>query len=415
MWTPDNYTYNEFSVFGLKFSLNLQDGLRENNPEIEAEGALYAVLCVLDPGLEALPPEALPLDEEGEGLLRCAVVECFGPERVAALVRAGRTLVLVLRTDGTEPEEEFSRVLTSGAMNLHFSLEDNLGVPAAVSVSPVFSCFAYCEQVACEALVAADFVRFVELPAPVVTPQYCASVREILEKQSPDYRISNYERPIVSALLNDNLNHAERVVNDLLTAHLLDPLQVFPTVRSNLNNTMRMCQSMCCLDPRAATNETLRIPLLQEEILQCPTAARMRTLIHEYFEVLDGYVRQHREAEARTERMNRILKYISRNASNPLLGAPMVCDEFNMSTTYFSRIFKEDLGVNFSVYLQTLRINKAKRLLLESDLNLNAIAQEVGYLSSQNLLRLFKRYEGMSPSAYRRMAGRETPDEPEEE
>ena len=83
----------------------------------------------------------------------------------------------------------------------------------------------------------------------------------------------------------------------------------------------------------------------------------------------------------------------------------MVCDEFNMSTTYFSRIFKEDLGVNFSVYLQTLRITKAKKLLLESDMNLNAIAQEVGYISSQNLLRLFKRYEGMSPSAYRQMAG----------
>lgn len=412
MWVPNGYTYNEFNIFGLKVSLDLQVGLRKSNPEIEMEGALYAVMCVLDPSLEALSPDAIPLDEEGRALLSNSIVECFGRERVTAFVRAGRTLVLALRTDGTETEEDFSRALATCAMDFHYSVEDNVGYPVSISVSPVFDCFEYCEQVACEALTAADFVRFVELPTPVVTPQYCANVKDIVEKRNPDYHISNYERPIISAVLNDNLAHAERIVNDLLTAHLVDPLYVFPSVRPNMVNIMRMCQSMCCLEPRTFADENPRMPLLQKEIGLCPTSATMRELIHEYFELLDSHIHQNREAEARTERMGKILKYISKNVSNPLLGAPMVCDEFNMSTTYFSRIFKEDLGVNFSVYLQTLRITKAKKLLLESDMNLNAIAQEVGYISSQNLLRLFKRYEGMSPSSYRQMAcGKYIPDE----
>lgn len=405
MWAPGGYTYNEFNIFGLKVSLDLQNGLRENNPEIEMEGVLYAVMCVLDPSLEALSPDAIPLDEEGRTLFSNSIVECFGRERVTAFVRAGRTLVLALRTDGTETEEEFSRALETHAMDFHYSVEDNIGYPISISIGPVFNCFEYCEQVVCEALTAADFLRFVELPTPVVTPQYCANVKEIIEKRNPDYRIRNYERPIISAVLNDNLAHAERIVNDLLTAGLVDPLYVFPSVRTNMVNTMRMCQSMCCLDPKAFADENPRMFMLQKEIGLCPTSAVMRDLIHEYFELLDSHMRQNREAEARTERMNKILKYIAKHISDPLLGAPMVCDEFNMSTTYFSRIFKEDLGVNFSVYLQTLRITKAKKLLLESDMNLSTIAQEVGYISSQNLLRLFKRYEGMSPSSYRQMAG----------
>lgn len=416
MWTPNGYTYNEFSVFGLKVSLDLQNGLMKNNPDIVMEGALYAVLCILDPDLEALSPDAIPLDEEGRTLFGYSIIECFGRERVTAFVRAGRTIVLALRTDGTESEEEFVREMATYAMDFHYSVEDNIGYPVSVSVSPVFDSFDYCEQVACEALTAADFVRFVELPTPVVTPQYCANVKDIVEKRNPDYHISNYERPIISAVLNDNLAHAERIVNDLLTAHLVDPLYVFPSVRPNMVNIMRICQSMCCLEPRAFADETPRLPFIQEAMRVCPTSAAMRALIHEYFELLDSYARQNREAEARTDSMNKILKYIAKNVSNPLLGAPMVCDEFNMSTTYFSRIFKEDLGVNFSVYLQTLRITKAKKLLLESDMNLNAIAQEVGYISSQNLLRLFKRYEGMSPSAYRQMAGgKADPDMEEEE
>lgn len=417
MWSPDGYTYNEFSVFGLKVSLNLQNSLRKCNPEIEKEGALYTVLCILDPDLDALSPDSVPLDQEGTALFNGSVIECFGRETPYAFARTGRTIVLVLRTEGPASAEEegpFMQDIVAFANHFHFSIEDNIGYPVSISIGPAFDRFEDCDQVACEALTQADFVRFAELPTAVVTPEYCANVKDILEKRNPGYQISNYERPIISAVLNDNLAHAERIVNDLLTAHLIDPLYVFPSVRSNMFNIMRMCQSMCCLEPRAFADETPRLPLLQKEMGICPTAGAMRALIHEYFELLDSYSRQNREAEARTERMNKILKYISKNVSNPLLGAPMVCDEFNMSTTYFSRIFKEDLGVNFSVYLQTLRITKAKKLLLETDMNLNAVAQEVGYISSQNLLRLFKRYEGMSPSSYRQMAGgKYVPDEEE--
>ena len=409
VWMPKGYTYNEFSVFGIKTSLDLQDGLLLSNPKLEREGALYAVLCILAANLKVLPVNAIPLDEAGRDSLTRSVVESFGREKSFGYVRAGRTIVLMVRTEGAggpESEEEFLSELEAAAINFHYSVEDNIGYPISISISPIFDSFNYCEQVACEALTAADFVRFVEMPTPVVSSNYCASIKQIIGKRYPDHRIKNYERPIISAMLNENLAQAERIVNDFLTAHLMDPLYVFPSIRSNMVNIMRICQSMCCMDPWAFATEVPKIPHLQKAMSVCPVADTMRALIHEYFEHLDSYVRQNRDTEAQNERMNKILKYIYANVSNPLLGAPMVCDEFGMSTTYFSRIFKEDTGVNFSVFLQTLRITKAKNLLLETNMTLNAIAQEVGYISSQNLLRLFKRYEGMSPSAYRQMAGR---------
>ena len=418
MWTPGEYTYNEFNTFHMRVSLDIQDGLRKSNPRLEMEGAVYAILCLLDSKLEALPPDAVLLDEaEQDNLLSSAFVECFGREIVFGFVRTGRTIVIAVRSEDPSEgdEEEFLRNLSRDAMSLHYVIEDNIGDAVGISISPAFDSFAYCEQVACEALTAADFVRFAGMPALVITPQYCDNVKQIIGDRNPDHRISNYERPIISAMLNGNLAHAERIVNDLLTAHLMDPLYVFPSVRSAILNTMRTCQSLCYMDPRAFANNTPRLPLLQEAMKVCPTADKMRTLIHEYFELLASYMRQNREEEMRNERMNKIIKYIEEHIFDPLLGAPMVCDEFDMSTTYFSRIFKADMGVNFSVFLQTLRITKAKNLLLETDMSLNEIAQNVGYISSKNLFRLFKRYEGMSPSAYRQMAGKSNvPDEGEE-
>ena len=405
MWKPDDYSYDEFSVFGLKVSLDLQNGLRRNNPALELEGALYAVICVLDRDLVALPPHMLPLDGEGGQELKRVFVDCFGPEKPFACVRAGRTLVLAIRSEGpAADEDDFMEELLTCTNHLAFALEDELGESVSLSLSSVFNEFRYCEQVACEALTAADFVRFVEMPIDVVTPQYCDNVKQLLEKKYPDYRISNYERPMISAILNGNLAHAERVLNDLMTAHLLDPMPIFPTLRSSILNTLRMCQSMVSMDPRTLTYMEPRLPLLQQEIRVCPNVSTMRSLIHAYFELLDHHFRQNQEKEATTERMGKIIRYICDNVSNPLLGAPMVCEEFNMSTTYFSRLFKENMGVNFSVYLQTLRITQAKTLLLETDMTLNVIAEKVGYIGSQNLLRLFKRYEGMSPSSYRQMA-----------
>ena len=130
MWTSGEYAYNEFSAFGLKASLDLRNGLRECNPDIEMDGALYAMICILNPGLEALPAAVLPLDEVGQERLSCSVIECFGRERPFSFVRAGRTIVLIVRTEtavGSEREGDFARGLASAAMNFHYSIEDNIG------------------------------------------------------------------------------------------------------------------------------------------------------------------------------------------------------------------------------------------------------------------------------------------------
>ena len=72
-----------------------------------------------------------------------------------------------------------------------------------------------------------------------------------------------------------------------------------------------------------------------------------------------------------------------------------------ISASYLSRIFIETYGVKFTQWLNDLRIEKAKRLLLESDHLIRDISQEVGFLSIQNFMRVFKQKTGVKPSEYR--------------
>lgn len=67
---------------------------------------------------------------------------------------------------------------------------------------------------------------------------------------------------------------------------------------------------------------------------------------------------------------------------------------------YLSKSFKLVAGTNFIDYLTELRIDKAKELLRESEMKIQAIAEQVGYQHSY-FNRIFKKLEGVTPSHYR--------------
>jgi len=78
-----------------------------------------------------------------------------------------------------------------------------------------------------------------------------------------------------------------------------------------------------------------------------------------------------------------------------------ISETLTLSNAYLSRLFKDEVGVNFKVYLTTYRIEVAKKLLLTSKKDLATIGLNVGYSSATQFIRVFKSFEGMTPKDYR--------------
>lgn len=74
-----------------------------------------------------------------------------------------------------------------------------------------------------------------------------------------------------------------------------------------------------------------------------------------------------------------------------------VAQSIFLSAEYFSRLFKEEVGENFSVYLMMYRLKRAKELLVSTDLRVAEIANEVGYGTPGYFSRIYKKYMGKSP------------------
>ena len=80
-----------------------------------------------------------------------------------------------------------------------------------------------------------------------------------------------------------------------------------------------------------------------------------------------------------------------------------IADRVGIGSTYISRLFKMYMGVTFMDYLTKVRMEKAKQLLADPHVKVKDVARELGYSNADYLIRLFKNYTGMTPSAYKKM------------
>ncbi len=78
-----------------------------------------------------------------------------------------------------------------------------------------------------------------------------------------------------------------------------------------------------------------------------------------------------------------------------------VAEHVRLSANYFSNTFKKTMGQPFVKYLAQMRVEKAKQLLQDLDYTVYQVASEVGYSDSRYFSRVFKSFEGKTPSEYR--------------
>lgn len=78
-----------------------------------------------------------------------------------------------------------------------------------------------------------------------------------------------------------------------------------------------------------------------------------------------------------------------------------VAKQVFLSPEYFSRLFKEELGINFSIYLNNCRLSHAITLLQQPEMKVYEIAEAVGFSSLSYFSQIFKKKYGINPFTFR--------------
>lgn len=85
-------------------------------------------------------------------------------------------------------------------------------------------------------------------------------------------------------------------------------------------------------------------------------------------------------------------------------------DHIGITPSYLRKLFNSAYQKGFGQSLNHIRIEHAKTLLLESNQKIREIGEQVGFLSVQNFMRVFKRECGCTPGEYRQSRSAAGPD-----
>lgn len=124
-------------------------------------------------------------------------------------------------------------------------------------------------------------------------------------------------------------------------------------------------------------------------------------LLHEGFGYLIRW-QQKRQSDQKENLAERAKQYIDLNFEDPMIGLYSISDMLGVSNTYLSTTFKKQYGIGIAQYINTMRIEKAKRLILSTDENIKEIALSVGFSSDAAFIRVFKQFENTTPGRYKK-------------
>ena len=97
-----------------------------------------------------------------------------------------------------------------------------------------------------------------------------------------------------------------------------------------------------------------------------------------------------------------VIKYINENFTSPGIGVATIAEHFNVSSGYLSKILRQSEGISIPEYINRLRVERAKELLLSEEYTVETVAEKCGFLSGNVFIKSFKKEVGVTPGMYRK-------------
>ncbi len=120
-------------------------------------------------------------------------------------------------------------------------------------------------------------------------------------------------------------------------------------------------------------------------------------------EMIYNYCRYAREYSMRqySPLIRKTIHYINANLASSL-SLKVLAEQFFISPSYLSNLFKSETGVTLVDYISTCRMKRAAKLLTETNLSITAVAEHVGIVDVNYFAKIFKKAYRMTPTMYRR-------------
>ncbi len=159
----------------------------------------------------------------------------------------------------------------------------------------------------------------------------------------------------------------------------------------------------CIVQLKALLNETYIKEFIEfneneliNQICTCSTLYEIINLLEDRFTLFCDYVKKSSEVKI----IEKVLNYIDLHY-NEELKLEKIADLFGYNPAYLGRLLYFRIGTNFNLYIERKRLDKAKDMLIHTDIKIPDICNLVGYQNVEYFYRKFKKYTNYTPGNYR--------------
>lgn len=140
---------------------------------------------------------------------------------------------------------------------------------------------------------------------------------------------------------------------------------------------------------------------IMESIYQAGSIDKIRSIVENTVLKISNIISE-QETTSRNTTITRIKELVENEYQKPL-SMKYIAEKVYINHVYLGQLFKKETGMSLNDYINKVRINKAKKLLRNSNSMIYQIAEQVGFSDSQYFSLVFKKLVGLSPKQYKEM------------
>ncbi|MDD9266872.1 helix-turn-helix domain-containing protein [Paenibacillus sp. GCM10023248] len=235
----------------------------------------------------------------------------------------------------------------------------------------------------------------------VIGPSQIIPFDRIKRPKHELYYPLDMERQLINHIRTGQYEEAMEAVSELIVTNVSDgtlSLQLGKLLMFELIGTI-----LKAIEPLDQGPNELAVEkhALIKQLTQCESFAEIEDEIYKFLRTVCEYVDSKKKSH-NTNLKDHVLRYIDGNLADMDLSLTSLSLKFEVNAPYLSRFIKEQSGETFIDYVNKQRVELAKRLMLDTDDTITEITTKVGFSNSNMFIRVFKRYEGITPGQFRK-------------
>ncbi len=227
------------------------------------------------------------------------------------------------------------------------------------------------------------------------------SLIEYRQIRGRQFRFEEASNSRIYRIVADYLQDANRAPSDVFIKEVLDFFQIDRSISMETMERFRF-EVLNALNTLLISNHC-PMQTQRELMLRLLSADTLEEFQRDLGMITEELVRRGEELNPSQEVCERAKRLVAVDYSDPQLSVAILAERLSVSPNYLSRLFKKKYDTILSDYISMTRVAKARELLAQAETSIQDIALQTGFYSSNVFIKTFKKWEGMTPGAYRKV------------